>query len=153
MSDDPTDPPGDGGSDKANEARRAILARRRRFVAVALASAGVAAGSSSCDKNPLVCLSPVPVEEDAGPTVCLSAPIEETPDAGAGGDDAADAGAGDGDAGVSEDADGGTGDAGSDAGEAPPPRVCLRTAPPPTPKPTAPKPCLKFAPPKDEKLQ
>lgn len=132
-----------------DEARRVIMARRRRFVAVALTSAGVAA--SSCDKNPLVCLSPVPVEDDtATPSVCLS--TEAPPDAE--GPDAPDAGAGDagdGDAGLTEDADAGDAGAGGEGGAepSPPPRVCLRAPPPPKP---VPKPCLKFAPPDvDEK--
>ncbi|HHH27620.1 MAG TPA: hypothetical protein ENK57_04615 [Polyangiaceae bacterium] len=46
-------------------ARRVILARRRRFVALALTSAGVAA--SACDSKPFVCLEPPPVPSSAQP--------------------------------------------------------------------------------------
>ena len=154
MSDERDEGKPEAGQDaSADDARRVILSRRRRFVAVALTSAGVAA--SSCDKNPMVCLSPVPVKDagPTGPTVCLSAPEEPPPvDAGVGGGDA---GAPDADAGLAEDADAGSSDAGeggsaSEKPPPPPPRVCLRVAPPPKPPPTAPKPCLKFAPPKEK---
>ncbi len=78
----------------ADAERRAILARRERFLRAALATAGVAlaacdSGSKTCAAVrrampdsvaesvgcvPSVCLS---IERiDAGPTVCLSAPID-----------------------------------------------------------------------------
>lgn len=50
----------------SEESRRKILERRAAFVAAALATVGAA----SCERNPLVCLSPVPNEDlrDSGAT-------------------------------------------------------------------------------------
>jgi hypothetical protein len=134
-------------SESDDPTRKIILARRRRFVAVALASAGVATGA--CDSNPFVCLSPAVSEPDGGhPKPCLTVePIDtsEPPDTDGGTD--GDAGA---EADAGADGDGGTdGDAGTapdDDGEKdggnvdPPPRPCLS---PPKPHPAV---CLRFAP-------
>jgi hypothetical protein len=115
------------------DARRAILSRRRRFLTIALASAGVA--TAACDKNPMVCLKVTPADDGGGPHVCLSAPMPEPVDAGAGGSDAG-ADATDAGAVAADDPDAGAG--GGDAGTPPPP-------PPPVKPP--PRVCLKYAPP------
>lgn len=75
-----------------SDVRRAILARRAHFVAVALAGAGLGA-LEGCDKPPFVCLSPV--HTDPGR-------VTSPPDAGAPLSDAgiADAGSGSPDAGT-----------------------------------------------------
>ena len=58
----------------ADDAKKAILARRARFVTAAIASVGIA-----CDSNPTVCLSP--------PQPCLSQWVEPLPvDGGASAD-------------------------------------------------------------------
>jgi hypothetical protein len=99
-----------------DDAKKAILARRARFVAAAMMGAGLV----SCDRKsgePTVCLSiAVPSSADAAPTPCLTVlpPPPTTPDAGAS---------------VSD--DGGAGDAGATDGGArptvrrPKPRICL----------------------------
>lgn len=138
--------------------RDVILARRARFVSVALAGVGMMASLEGCDScGPQVCLEPAPhpVPPDLdNPSVCLK--IAPSRDAGAGGNTPADAGAHDAeadagmtDAGADASADdvqsltgdAGTPDAGApDAGRPkppkPPPRVCLRRVRPP------PMPCL-----------
>lgn len=125
--------------DPKRDARRIILARRRRFVAIALTGAGVA--TSSCDRDPTVCLSIAPPKDTSAPTACLSAPIDPEPD----GPEAPDAGADAGDAGDSTGAGGakanhdGDSDAGTDGGKSEP-RVCLTVAPPKDEP--APRPCL-----------
>lgn len=109
-----------------DDAKRAVLARRARFVAAAMA--GIA--SASCDSCAQPCLSATPVYADASPPPgpCLSIayrPID------AGEQIAID------DAGVPGDA-GNASDAGKDAGKkvvvgppAPPPMPCLSPPPPP----------------------
>lgn len=67
------------------KARQTILARRARFVAAAMLSAGV----MGCDEKPTTCLS-IAVDTappDAGrpaattaPTICLAAPHKREPD-------------------------------------------------------------------------
>ncbi len=63
-----------------DEARRTILARRARFVTIALAGAGLAVGSPGCkDPEPTVCLSEVevktPPDDSALPGPCLTAEV------------------------------------------------------------------------------
>ncbi|MEZ4438951.1 MAG: hypothetical protein R3B72_07670 [Polyangiaceae bacterium] len=125
-------------------ARAAILARRRRFVAVALTTAGVAT-TSACDQ-PRTCLNVAPVQQGGAPPMPCLAPVEpDEPDAGAP------------DAGSADDSDAGSPDAGSpdagatgsttgdpDAGPPPaPPRPCLKPVLPP-------RACLKIAMPKPD---
>jgi hypothetical protein len=110
-------------------AKKAILARRARFVAAAVMGVGLASCEDKCGR-PLACLDVAAPAPDAAPTPCLSTPIP-VPDAGAtvSGSDAIDAGPG----------DAGPGDAGADDGGAtksppvpkPPPRPCLSRAPEP----------------------
>lgn len=66
-----------------DDAKKAVLARRAKFVAAALAGLGVACGKQKADDagaGPGPCLTPV-VVEDAGadvrtrPRACLSAPM------------------------------------------------------------------------------
>lgn len=58
-------------------ARRAILARRARFVAAAVASVGIACGkTTSTDPPPAPCLS-VPIQTDAEPRPCLKVALPE----------------------------------------------------------------------------
>ena len=116
----------------SDEDRDAILARRRRFVTIALATAGVTAG---CDRSPPP-PEPIPVgtqeiepsgEEGAGgaPMPCLS--IEAPPEP-----EEIDAGAGDAsDAGTKEDAGVPELPKPPPATQPPIPRVCLRMVPPP----------------------
>ncbi|MBX3188524.1 MAG: hypothetical protein KF819_16025 [Labilithrix sp.] len=62
---------------RESDAKRAILARRARFVAAAMASVGVACGKSA---TPQPCLEPTMVEDAAPPLPCLSPPpTPETP--------------------------------------------------------------------------
>jgi hypothetical protein len=115
-----------------DEARRAILARRARFIAAALATAGIGAAlTQGCakdranDPSPEPCLSVVPQ-----PQVCL----EPMPP-----DDAGDPP--------------GTGSAlvpTSDAG-APPPQVCLSVPRKEEPEKPVPQPCLSPMPPSKPK--
>lgn len=134
-----------------DDARERILARRQRFISLALAGAGLAIG---CDSRPQVCLevAPKPTQSsDAGlsaPAVCLSVspyPVElgEVPQP----DQSADA----------EGAPSASATSSASSGTPPvapttPPRptVCLR---PPPPRPTVclsprrrPRVCLKIAP-------
>ncbi|RLB57767.1 MAG: hypothetical protein DRI90_17590 [Deltaproteobacteria bacterium] len=72
--------PGAEPSTPHNEARRTILARRARFVTIALAGAGLAVGSPGCkDPEPTVCLSEVevktPPDDSALPGPCLTAEV------------------------------------------------------------------------------
>jgi len=75
--------PPDDPKDEDDEARAFILARRAKFVAAALASAGLA--STACDSiGPQPCLSPVappPPSATAPPMVCLT-PMMQPRDAG-----------------------------------------------------------------------
>ncbi len=140
----------DDGSD-----RDAILARRREFLTVALATAGLL--TASCDDDddpgrPQVCLT----APERTPTVCLTAmppedagPPERPVDAGT--PDAADAGAKPGASGAKPDASTATPDAGARAEPKdvvkPPPRACLKISNPRphpclSPKPPPPKVCL-----------
>lgn len=75
---------GDGSNDdpaarKAKRDREAVLARRKFFIASALA--GVAA--TSCDKGPTVCLNiaQTPPEDAAVPMPCLEPPASPEPHA------------------------------------------------------------------------
>jgi hypothetical protein len=64
-----------------DESRRIILARRARFIAAALASAGITAAScnkSNVEANPQPCLSVAPVNNDAAPPP-HEAPPEQVP--------------------------------------------------------------------------
>lgn len=148
--------------------KRAILARRARFVALALASAGLGAHEASCAR---VCLSAVPSNpNEAGPAPEI--------DAGDAGDAAQAADATQAAAAPEAGADARTTDAATpvpmpclspmpppprEAG--PPPMVCLSVRPPqrdagPAPMPclsvlapppdAGPQPCLKVAPPSDD---
>jgi hypothetical protein len=121
--------------------RDAILARRARFLSMALAAAGMV--SASCDETePRVCLTaPLDMKSpgnEARPVVCLAAP--EDPEDGHSGD-----------AGTGTPPDAGAGKTQGDAGTAPSssatsapttaptrPRVCLSQAP----GPRGAKPCL-----------
>ncbi len=68
-------------------ARKAILARRAKFIAAAVASVGIACGkTTSNDPPPMPCLS-VPIQTDAEPRPCLKVAME--PDARAEAPDAA----------------------------------------------------------------
>jgi hypothetical protein len=78
---DPEQEPEEGRNPAADKARRIILARRARFVAMAVAGIGVAAacGDSDGDTGPEVCLS-----------IAAGGPSQFPPDAGGtGGNDAA----------------------------------------------------------------
>lgn len=105
----------------SDDAKRAVLARRARFVAAAMA--GIA--TASCDACSRPCLSPRPTSVDASPGPCLSVPMGPVD---AGEQIAIDSGADAGDA----------GDAGKDASRAadkrpvigpPPPQPCLSPMP------------------------
>jgi hypothetical protein len=74
------------------DVKKTILARRARFVAAAIASAGLAAGCSSSEAEPQACLSYVAQHDAAtdgdkdasldAPTeaqMCLAAPFDATP--------------------------------------------------------------------------
>ena len=84
--DRPEDPPGDGGVRDEDPDRAAILARRRRFVAIALS--GLAAGTG-CTPKPEPCLSVAPLDDPSSggrpetppePMPCLKvAPPEPEP--------------------------------------------------------------------------
>jgi hypothetical protein len=79
-------PPDDPRDDEEEESRAFILARRAKFVAAALASAGLA--STACDSiGPQPCLSPVapppPSATAPPPMVCLT-PMMQPRDAGSG---------------------------------------------------------------------
>lgn len=66
----------------SDDAKRAILARRARFVAAALAGVSIACGKEAAKPEP--CLEPM-IDRDAEPMPCLSPPpmpVEEE-DAGA----------------------------------------------------------------------
>jgi hypothetical protein len=68
------------------DAKRAIFARRARFVAAALAGVAVAACSDGGTGTPQPCLEPqldAGDDGDAEPQVCLAPPLEDssTPDA------------------------------------------------------------------------
>ncbi|MBI4955462.1 MAG: hypothetical protein HY908_25795 [Myxococcales bacterium] len=139
MSDDRDPKKRDAGGD--DEARRHILARRAKFVAVALGTAGLA--TTAC--GPRTCLDiddrrdgevPATPSADAGAATGSSAATSGT--ASAGPDTAASPSAGEPDAGAPPGASA-TGSAPADAG-APrpclklplPPTVCLKIKPPPT---------------------
>jgi hypothetical protein len=101
-----------------DDAKKAILARRARFVAAAMMGAGLV----SCDPKspgPFVCLSVSPPPPEAPPQVCLSVTFVEPFPPG----------------GTDTTADGGVDDAGAtdagatDAGVSPPPQVCLSPVP------------------------
>jgi hypothetical protein len=124
----------------AKDARAIILERRKFFIASALAGLGI--GSSGCEKSsPHPCLSE--------PMVCLSQEMpqpDRLDDAGAqSAEDAPDAGASDGGATIATDP---TGDANAtdkpDAGKVPVPRPVPEEKPPP-------RPCLRMAPPRVDK--
>lgn len=117
-----------------SDAKRIVLARRARFVAAAVASAGIMAGCETCKPQPCLSVAYVPPEGGPVPQPCLS--VIATPDdaaadadTDAGGADGGDAG----DAGTRAKQD--AGKAGPtpttrtlrDAGRAPP-RVCLSPA-------------------------
>jgi hypothetical protein len=68
-------------------ARDAILRRRRAFVAVALAGAGLAAGTESCSPPPRPCLDVAPVEIEPEPPID-DADAGTEPNAPQAGDDA-----------------------------------------------------------------
>ena len=129
------------GDDERSRVRDIILARRARFLGVALGAAGLVVSTEGCDE-PKVCLSIEPVTNSV-PQVCLEAPpIDE--DAGstadAGSDEPADAGGESAGA-----ADAGTAVKGSreDAG-APRPQPTVKPRPRPGPclSPPHPKVCL-----------
>jgi hypothetical protein len=125
----PPDEPRDDESD--DEARAFILARRAKFVAAALASAGLA--SAACDgPGPLVCLTPPPGPSVTAPPpmVCLTPVAQPAPDSG-------NAAASGGQAAVS---------APSSSTSAPAPSVCLRVRPP-NQKPTGTGPARPSGPP------
>ena len=116
-----------------DDARKAILARRARFIAAAMMGAGLA----SCERvntEPTSCLSLSEVPADAAPQPCLSPPVLPPDGTGA----TADGGARD-SAGNPPDAGGA--DADLDGG-APGAQPTL----PPRPVPVSPRPCLKPGP-------
>ncbi|NUP05141.1 MAG: hypothetical protein HOW73_03670 [Polyangiaceae bacterium] len=139
------------------EDRAAIL--RRRAVFVVSAVAGMTLAACGDDPKPKPCLNmpatgqpeataPQPCLDVAPPQACLSPPLPpQTADAGT---EVAPA-----DAGIDAAKDAGPSDAGAtdagpqDAGPKPPPRPCLKMAPPPPP-PTRPTVCLNFVAPEDE---
>jgi len=146
VSDDPKDDPKDTKEQERQvAARRAVLARRTRFVAAALAGVSVAAcGKSS---GPDVCLKVSPPATETAPQPCLNVVSTPPIDPDAAPPMGADGGASSpSDAGVS-DANAAVAPAKKDAGATPPPTVptvCLRVAPPP------PRPCLTPVRPKSE---
>lgn len=108
-----------GDDDGGAEARRAILARRAKFVTVALAGVGLAA-IEGCQDSPRPCLNVTQVPEpSATPVACLDV---KAPRDDAGAEQGSDAGGDPADAGVR-------------------PSVCLEIAPPPPPPPP-PRVCL-----------
>ncbi len=116
----------------ASRDRDAILARRKFFIASALA--GIAA--TSCDKDPKVCLNIAqPQREDAAaPMPCLEPPPKPQPEAQA------------------EPTASASPTASTpvpDPTKPPEPSVCLKVAEPPKPAPR-PRVCLKVAVPKDD---
>jgi hypothetical protein len=123
-----------------DDAKRAIFARRARFIAAAMMGTGL----MSCDRKTAdhtVCLSvAIPEPPDAAPLPCLSPP-PIPPDAGATIDV---------DAGEPAPADTGAADAGAkDAGAKPVPVPCLSHRPPPRPclsraPDPKPRPCLDY---------
>ena len=64
----------------SDDAKKAILARRAKFIAAAVASVGIACGKTPMS-SPEPCLS-IAVDHDAAPMPCLSMPLRP-PDAGA----------------------------------------------------------------------
>lgn len=131
----------DAGVDAADEAERderaAILKRRAKFVASALAGLSLAAGCSDAGPGACLKMSPAPGDEPSATSSTSAAPpatasaTSEPPDAGvdAGGDDA------------------GAGSASASSSASAPPQPCLEMAPPrPCLKVAPPKPCLKVAP-------
>lgn len=149
-------------------ARAAILARRARFVSVALAGVGLVAALDGCDCNPMVCLEPAPLPrpKDGGtPAPCLTVDPNfgvnsAAPPAG----DASTAPSSSAAASSSADHHNPAGPDSSapldgdhpDAGpppppKPPPPRVCLSRAPPLpclSPQRPPPMPCLSLTPPR-----
>ncbi len=124
--DRPEDPPGGDGVRDEDPDRAAILARRRRFVAIALS--GLAAGTG-CTPKPEPCLSVAPLDDPSGgtkpeapaepePMPCLKvAPPEPEPQQAE-----------------------------------PEPQPCLKVRPPDEPRPEPePRPCLKVRPPSEPK--
>jgi hypothetical protein len=112
--------------------RTAILRRRQRLIAVALAGLTQAGGCGD-EAPPQVCLEPPPAWEDPGsPQVCLEAMPPEAPPA----DDDHDQETGSQETGGQE--TGGQEAAAGGADQGPkqePPRVCLRVRPPDPPRP------------------
>ena len=115
----------------ADPDRAAILARRQRFIALALSGL---AGTAACDKpKPQPCLSPPQTVDDgkgdptAEPQPCLNVtPVEPKPQPCL-------------EVAPPEDTQGDDG---------PPPQPCLKVAAPPDPEPQPkPQPCLRVAPP------
>jgi hypothetical protein len=115
--------------DDDNASRRAVLARRARFVAAALAGVSVACGKTT--SNPQPCLQVVASETAPGP--CLNVPMIPPHDGGVTLSEMDASAALDGSA---------SREAGADAGST----TTKKVAPPPSPG-THPKVCLKFAPP------
>ena len=125
-------------------AKKAILARRARFIAAAMMSAGLASCEST-PSNPAVCLKIKVTSPDTAPTPCLSTPVP-LPDAGATVSDGGPDDAGALDAGP---ADAGPADAGAPRKRTPPipPAVCLSQRPPEPPRPRpSPEVCLSYLP-------
>ncbi len=121
----------------SDDAKKAILARRARFVAAALAGIGIACGKDPAPP-PQPCLSQPynPPDASAPPEPCLS--VEPTP-----------VDAGPQDTGAPETSTSSSTTTQNDAKDAatpppPPPHPCLSVKPPPTV-------CLKVAPPKQSK--
>ncbi len=121
-------------------ARKAILARRAKFVSAAML--GLAVSCSKKEAEPEPCLKHGIERDDGAPRACLDP--KEAPDAQT---LIVDTGP---DAGSDADSDVGDADADADADAPAPPKPCLKIAPPhPCLSPPPPKPCLKMAPPGD----
>ncbi|MBX3202999.1 MAG: hypothetical protein KF850_20640 [Labilithrix sp.] len=140
----------------SDAARRAILARRSKFVAAALAGIGVACGKSAA---PRPCLEVAPDTTETAPMPCLSPPYTPRDDEGDGGDAGAsgdgsrnDAAAGAGHPDAAPDghvADAGSSavraDAGGDAARADGGALAAPRAPKTKPPFAPPRPCLLFS--------
>ncbi len=68
-----------------DDAKKAVLARRARFVAAAIASVGIACGKNDARPGPCLSAPPMPVEAgapppDAAPMPCLSQARPLTPE-------------------------------------------------------------------------
>ncbi len=117
----------DGNRGCPQDARQLILARRKRFVAIAIASAGIAAAGEACE--PKTCLRVAPThtsQTDAGVVVPIEPAVHQ-------------------DAGADDDPGTGGSTAEHDEQDAAPPMPCLTPRLPDPDPPAVPRPCLSKA--------